>query len=187
MQNQEIASFSKGNASKSWLLQSDLKSSKSSEFFSGFLRNCINCVHNCEDHSSFDLVSAVLIWFISHTSISFISWTHNWLAPNISGFTAQLVRASHQYHQVTGSNPVEVLNFFRLLTQLHKLRSLRGSFFICWMENFSKKDNLASCTQFFGWIDRLRSLVAFRVLDEFPICFFSFHFGRIERAENSKT
>ena len=22
-------------------------------FFSGFLRNCINCVHNCEDHSSF--------------------------------------------------------------------------------------------------------------------------------------
>ena len=23
-------------------------------FFSVFLRNCINCVHNCEDHSSFD-------------------------------------------------------------------------------------------------------------------------------------
>ena len=22
--------------------------------FSGFLRNCINCVHNCEDHSSID-------------------------------------------------------------------------------------------------------------------------------------
>ena len=23
-------------------------------FFSGFLRDCINCIHNCEDHSSFD-------------------------------------------------------------------------------------------------------------------------------------
>ena len=27
-------------------------------------------------------------------------------APNISGFIAQLVRASHQYREVTGSNPV---------------------------------------------------------------------------------
>ena len=35
------------------------------------------------------------------------------------------------YHKVTGSNPADVLNFFRLLMQLHKLRSqLRGSFFI---------------------------------------------------------
>ena len=25
-------------------------------FFSGFLRNCINCVHNCEDHSLFERV-----------------------------------------------------------------------------------------------------------------------------------
>ena len=33
-------------------------------YFSGFLRNCINCVHN----SSFDIISAVLIWFISYTS-----------------------------------------------------------------------------------------------------------------------
>ena len=43
-----------------------------------------------------------------------------------------LVRASHWYHKVTGSNPVEVLYFFfRLLKQLHKSRSqLRGSFFI---------------------------------------------------------
>ena len=30
-------------------------------FFQGFLRKCINCVHNCEDHSSFDFISAVLI------------------------------------------------------------------------------------------------------------------------------
>ena len=34
--------------------------------------------------------------------------------PNINGFMAQLVRASHQYCEVTGSNPIEVLNSFRL-------------------------------------------------------------------------
>ena len=42
----------------------------------------------------------------------------------ISGFMAQLVRASHRYREVTGSNPFEVLNFFfRLPSQLHKLHS----------------------------------------------------------------
>ena len=34
-------------------------------------------------------------------------------ASNISGFIAQLVRALHQYHKVTGSNPVEVLRVQR--------------------------------------------------------------------------
>ena len=38
-------------------------------------------------------------------------------------------RASHRYREVTGSNPVEVLNFFSgFFMQLHKLRSLRRSF-----------------------------------------------------------
>ena len=81
--------------------------------------NCINCVHNCEDHStSFDFISAVLIWFISYTSITFSHllhrniWTHNWPAPNISGFIAQFVGASLRYREVEGSNSVEVLNFF---------------------------------------------------------------------------
>ena len=40
-----------------------------------------------------------------------------------SGFIAQLVRASHRYREVTGSNPVEVLNFSGFSTQLQKLRS----------------------------------------------------------------
>ena len=40
-------------------------------------------------------------------------WTQNWPAPNVSGFIAQLVRASHRYREVTGSSPVEVLNFFQ--------------------------------------------------------------------------
>ena len=35
-------------------------------FFSGFLCNCINCVHNAEDHSSFDFISAVLILDLFH-------------------------------------------------------------------------------------------------------------------------
>ena len=38
-------------------------------------------------------------------------------------------RASHRYREITGSNPVEVLNFFSgFFMQLHKLRSLRRSF-----------------------------------------------------------
>ena len=44
-------------------------------------------------------------------------------APNVSGFIAQLIRASHRYHEVTGSNPVEVLNFSGFFMQLQKLRS----------------------------------------------------------------
>ena len=39
-------------------------------FFQASLRNCKNCVHNCEDHSSFDFISAVHIWFISYTSFT---------------------------------------------------------------------------------------------------------------------
>ena len=30
-------------------------------FFQASLRNCKNCDHNCEDHSSFDFISAVHI------------------------------------------------------------------------------------------------------------------------------
>ena len=44
---------------------------------------------------------------------------HKWPAPNVSGFIAQLVRASHRYREVTGSNHVEVLTFSGLYTQLH--------------------------------------------------------------------
>ena len=35
--------------------------------------------------------------------------------------TAELVRASHRYREVTGSNPVQVLNFSGFSTQLLKL------------------------------------------------------------------
>ena len=49
--------------------------------------------------------------------------THKWPAPNVSGFITQLVRASHWYREVTGSNPVEVLTFSGFYTQFLKLRS----------------------------------------------------------------
>ena len=53
----------------SWLEHQGFKSRLSPEFFqASYWGNCINCVHNCEDHSSFDFISAVLIWFISYTS-----------------------------------------------------------------------------------------------------------------------
>ena len=57
--------------------------------------------------------------FIPHGNIG----THKWPAPNVSGFIAQLVRVSHRYPKVTGSNPIEVLNFSSFFTQLQKLRS----------------------------------------------------------------
>ena len=79
------------------------------------LRNCINGVHNCEDHLSLDFISAVQIWFISYTSFAFISFTGTY-EPTIDLLPTsfwQLVRASHRYHKVTGSNPIEVLNFFQ--------------------------------------------------------------------------
>jgi len=73
--------------------------------FSGFyIRNCINCVHNCEDHSSLDFTSAVLYMkhFIYH--LTFIPdgliRINKWSAPNVSGLIAHLVRASHRYRIV---------------------------------------------------------------------------------------
>ena len=68
-------------------------------------------------HSHF--ISAVHIWLISYIiSTHFFHgsiWTHNWPAPNVSGFIAQLLehRTGKIARSVTGSNPVEVLNFFQ--------------------------------------------------------------------------
>ena len=102
-------------------------------------RNCINCVH-CDDHFfmifavnviyamhklhslrwsflHFHFISTVYIWFISYIINTHFChgniWTHNWPAPNISSFIAQLVEHRTSNHEVTGSNPIEVLNFFQ--------------------------------------------------------------------------
>ena len=84
--------------------------------FSGFyIRNCINCVHNCKDYNLLDFTSAVqyMKHFINHLTLipHGLIRTNKWPAPNVSGLIAQLVRASHQSREVTCSNPVEVLTF----------------------------------------------------------------------------
>ena len=62
-----------------------------------------------------------MIYFISLCSLKFIHSITGTCVPrgdlalNVSGFIAQLVKASHRYREVTGWKPVEVLNFFRLL------------------------------------------------------------------------
>ena len=77
--------------------------------------------------ASLDFISTVHIdpfrisfhpWFFPHGNIR----THKWPAPNVSAFIAQFVGASHRYREVTGSNPVEVLDFSAFFTQLQKLR-----------------------------------------------------------------
>ena len=47
------------------LVQTPLKS----WIFSGFLRNCINCVHNCEDHSSLE---TVIVGWIKAIKVEFV-------------------------------------------------------------------------------------------------------------------
>ena len=76
-----------------------------------------NCVEKPEKfiHDSFHVTFHH--WFIPHGNIR----THKWPAPNVSGFIAQLVWASHRNREVTGSNSVEVLNFSDFYTQLQKL------------------------------------------------------------------
>ena len=56
--------------------------------------------------------------------------THKVPAPNVSGFRAQLVRASHQCCRVTASNPVKpnVSGFkARLVRMSHRYRKVTGS------------------------------------------------------------
>ena len=42
-------------------------------------------------------------------------WTHNWPAPNVNGFIAQLVEHRTGNREVTGSNPVEVRDAYTAL------------------------------------------------------------------------
>ena len=52
--------------------------------------------------------------------------THKWPAPNVGGFIAQVVRASHRYREVTGSNPVEVLTCSGFYMQLLKINCIHN-------------------------------------------------------------
>ena len=85
-------------------------------FFSGFFTQLHKLRSLGRSFLHFHVISAVHIWHISYIINTLFHgniWTHNLPASNISGFIAQLVRASHRYREVTGSNPIEVLNFFQ--------------------------------------------------------------------------
>ena len=107
--------------------------------FEASVRNCLNCVQNCDDHGLLDFKSAVqcMRHFIYHfTSIPHgLIRTHKWPAPNVSGLIAQLVRASHRYREVTSSNPVKVLTFSGFCSQLLKLRSKLQWSWLTWVHS----------------------------------------------------
>ena len=78
-----------------------------------------------------EIISAVHIWFISYIiNTHFFHgniWTHNWPAPNVSGFIAQLVEHRTGKSRGHGFKPRWSPGFFSGFF-LHKLRSLRRSF-----------------------------------------------------------
>ena len=60
----------------------------------------------------FHIRSSIIIWNISYITSRFLKAHYNpQLTSSQCPFIAQLVRVSHQYHEVTGSSPVDVLNF----------------------------------------------------------------------------
>ena len=80
--------------------------------FSGFSTQLLKCVHTWYVNGLLDFKIRSSIYGTFHiyhlTSILHgLIRTHKWPAPNISGFIAQLVRASHRYREVTHSNPVK--------------------------------------------------------------------------------
>ena len=59
------------------------------------------------------MIVAIVLYNINTHLFHRNIWTHNWPAPNVTGFIAQLVEHRTGNREVTGSNPVEVLNFFQ--------------------------------------------------------------------------
>ena len=96
-----------------------MKEMSVSEFFSGFFTQLHKLCSLWRSFSSFSFHfrSSYMINFIpyiiNHHFFHGNIWTHNWPAPNVSGFIAQLVECGTGNREVTGSNPVEVLNFFQ--------------------------------------------------------------------------
>ena len=90
-----------------------------SSAFRLLLSNCLNWKINCDDHSSLSSTTAVQKWIISYTSHHFTPHGRYELNKLTSlpmcGFIAQLVEQRTGNAEVTGSNPVEALIFFRLL------------------------------------------------------------------------
>ena len=88
--------------------------------FFRLLSNCLNLKINCDDHSSLRSTTTVHICIISY--IVRVIFTPHWryelnklTSLPMCGFIAQLVEHRTGIAEVTGSNPVEALIFFRLL------------------------------------------------------------------------
>ena len=90
-------------------------------FFRLLLSNCLNWKLYCDDHSSLCSITAVQMYELFHIYFtSFHSSRENELNIKLTslpmyGFIAQLVEHRTGIAEVTDSNPVEALIFFRLL------------------------------------------------------------------------
>ena len=89
------------------------------EFISSRLSSCQNWKIHCEDHSSLSSITAVHMNYFIYTFIISLHTGRYELNKLTSlpmcGFIAQLVEHRTGIAEVTGSNPVEALIFFRLL------------------------------------------------------------------------
>ena len=89
----------------------------SAEFVLGFFTQFHKLRSLRRSFLRFYFISTVHIWFISYIINTHLFhgniWIHNWPAPNVSGFIAQLVEHRTGDREVTGSNPVEALIFFQ--------------------------------------------------------------------------
>ena len=66
-----------------------------------------------------------MIYFIYIINTHFFHgniWTHNWPAPKVNGFIAQLVERRTGNREVTGSNPVEVRDVYTALSAMNRGR-----------------------------------------------------------------
>ena len=89
--------------------------------------------------------------FYWHNSPQLTCSQRHWLHSSVG-------RASHRYREVTGSNPVEVLNFFfsGFFMQLHKLHSLRRSFLH--FHNSYRLNSETTLWRHHGWAVRVLDL-----------------------------
>ena len=90
----------------------------------GLICNCLNCNYHCDNHIFIwnmyllcHFISAVHIWFISYiVNTHFFHrdiWTHNWPAPNVNGFIAQLVEHSTGIVRSRVQTPLKSWIFFQ--------------------------------------------------------------------------
>ena len=89
--------------------------------FFRLISNCLNLKIYCDDHTSLSSTTAVQIWIIIYIYFTWFHCTGRYelnkltLLP-ICGFIAQLVEHRTGIAEVMGSNPVEALIFFGLIS-----------------------------------------------------------------------